>query len=53
MKKFLTLTLLSVLSMAAGAQNIQFHYDFGRNLYPNDEAGRPKVTITLEQYKVA
>jgi hypothetical protein len=51
MKKFLTLTLLSVLSMAAGAQNIQFHYDFGRNLYPNAEAGRPKVTITLEQYK--
>ena len=51
MKKFLTLTLLSVLSMVAGAQNIQFHYDFGRNLYPNDEAGRPKVTITLEQFK--
>jgi hypothetical protein len=33
------------------AQNIQLHYDFGRNIYSNEEAGRQKVTITLEQFK--
>ena len=51
MKKFLTLTLLSVLSMAAGAQNIQFHYDFGRNFYSDQESGRQKMTMTIEQFK--
>lgn len=33
------------------AQNIQLHYDFGRNIYPNQEADRQKVTVTLEQFK--
>ena len=32
------------------AQNIQLHYDFGRNIYPNQEDGRQKVTVTLEQF---
>ena len=33
------------------AQNIQLHYDFGRNIYTGAEASRSKVTITLEQFK--
>ena len=33
------------------AQNIQLHYDFGRNIYTGTEAGRSKVTVTLEQFK--
>ena len=33
------------------AQNIQLHYDFGRNIYSHEEAGRQKVTLTLEQFK--
>ena len=33
------------------AQDVQLHYDFGRNLYPNQESGRQKVTLTLEQFK--
>ena len=51
MKKLMTLALMSLLTMAAGAQNIQLHYDFGRNIYTGEEAGRQKVTITLEQFK--
>jgi len=27
------------------------HYDFGRNIYPDQEDGRQKVTVTLEQFK--
>ncbi|MBR3111814.1 MAG: DUF5020 family protein [Prevotella sp.] len=33
------------------AQNIQLHYDFGRNIYPDQEPDRQKVTVTLEQFK--
>ena len=33
------------------AQDVQLHYDFGRNLYPDQEAGRQKVTMTVEQFK--
>ena len=33
------------------AQNIQLHYDFGRNIYTGEESNRQKVTITLEQFK--
>ena len=33
------------------AQDIQLHYDFGRNIYTGEEAGRQKVTITVEQFK--
>ncbi|WP_027455057.1 DUF5020 family protein [Xylanibacter brevis] len=47
-------TILSALMMLAtcvSAQNVQLHYDFGRNIYSNEEAGRQKVTMTLEQFK--
>lgn len=50
-KKILTLALLLIGGIAVHAQDIQIHYDFGRNMYPNDEAGRQKVTVTLEQFK--
>ena len=33
------------------AQNIQLHYDFGRNIYPDEEDSRQKVTVTVEQFK--
>ena len=38
-------------ALCAQAQDIQVHYDFGRNLYSDTEAGRQKVTVTLEQFK--
>lgn len=51
MKRLLTTGLVIMAVLGMQAQNIQLHYDFGRNIYPNEEAGRPKVTMTLEQFK--
>ena len=45
--KILTLALTMTVSTAAQAQNIQLHYDFGRNIYPNEESDRQKVTMTI------
>ncbi|MGM9800266.1 MAG: DUF5020 family protein [Muribaculaceae bacterium] len=48
----LLFTLIAL--MAAGtiaAQNIQLHYDFGRNIYSDEQPDRQKVTLTLEQFK--
>ena len=42
---------MAVAALTVGAQNIQLHYDFGRNIYPDEEDGRQKVTVTLEQFK--
>lgn len=52
MKK-LSAAIIGMLSLAATAtaQNIQLHYDFGRNIYSDEEAARPKVTATFEQFK--
>lgn len=51
MKKISCLVLMAVAAMGVSAQNIQVHYDFGRNIYPDQEDGRQKVTVTLEQFK--
>ena len=51
MKKLMTIALMTVAALSASAQNIQLHYDFGRNIYSNEEADRQKVTATLEQFK--
>lgn len=50
-KTFTLLTLLFASLTLCTAQNIQLHYDFGRNIYTGEEAGRSKVTVTLEQFK--
>ena len=48
-------TILSIAMMACaltvGAQNIQLHYDFGRNFYSDQEPNRQKMTMTIEQFK--
>ena len=51
MKKQILFAVLMLMGMAVQAQNVQLHYDFGRNIYSNEEAGRQKVTMTLEQFK--
>ena len=51
MKKIFVFALMAVAALTTNAQNIQLHYDFGRNIYPDQEAGRQKVTVTLEQFK--
>jgi hypothetical protein len=50
MKKLLTYLLL-LWAIAAEAQNVQVHYDFGRRIYSSEEATRQDITVTLEQYK--
>ena len=51
MKRILTIAVMAAAALAVQAQNNQLHYDFGRNLYPDEEDGRQKVTVTLEQFK--
>ena len=51
MKKITLFAMLFIAAINIDAQNIQLHYDFGRNIYPHEEDGRPKVTITVEQFK--
>ena len=51
MKKYFMMALMAVAALSVNAQDIQLHYDFGRNIYPDQEAGRQKVTITVEQFK--
>ena len=51
MKKLILSAMLLLMGMAMQAQNVQLHYDFGRFIYPDEEAGRQKVTMTLEQFK--
>lgn len=47
------LSALAIMSMAAAhAQfNLQFHNDFGRAIYGNDEGGRQRFTVTAEYFK--
>lgn len=51
MKKQLFVVCLVLMAITGQAQNIQLHYDFGRNIYTGEESNRQKVTITLEQFK--
>lgn len=51
MKKIIFGSLMVLSTLCVHAQDVQLHYDFGRNLYPDQEAGRQKVTLTLEQFK--
>ena len=50
MKKVFTLLMLAC-TMSVSAQNIQLHYDFGRNFYSDQEPNRQKMTMTIEQFK--
>ena len=49
-KLFLTLALLAVMNLSSVAQNIQMHYDFGRQLY-DENATRPEFTTTVEMFR--
>lgn len=50
MKKIITMCAMLVAGLAASAQNIQVHYDFGRNIYTGEEAGRQNFTLTYETF---
>lgn len=51
MRKHIFTALTALAAITANAQNLQLHYDFGRTIYPDQQASRPKVTLTLEQFK--
>ena len=51
MKKLFSLVFTALAACTMQAQDIQVHYDFGRNIYTGEEAGRQKVTVTVEQFK--
>ena len=50
-ERIMGLVVLLMSAIGIQAQDIQLHYDFGRHIYPTEEAGRQKVTLTLEQFK--
>lgn len=45
------LLAVTLLPSRLSAQNVQLHYDFGRDLYSSEEADRQKVTLTYEMFK--
>ena len=56
MKRHLLYSLLAILAWCStglvNAQNLQFHYDLGRYLYPEAQKERPTITATIEQQSV-
>lgn len=50
MKKLFAMAALLLSGLAATAQNVQLHYDFGSNIY-DDESDRQNVTATFEHFK--
>lgn len=54
MKRISTLvfSLFILLGASSHAQNIQFNYDFGRDMYSKDLPTRPRVFTTLEHFNM-
>lgn len=50
MKKIFLLSAMLLSAVVSNAQDIQLHYDLGRHIYTDEEAGRPNVTATFEQF---
>ena len=52
MKKILfSIFWWAVTAVGTQAQDVQLHYDFGRDLYADQQSSRQKVTMTVEQFK--
>ena len=52
MKKIVMTALSAVFAISAVAQDLQLHYDFGRNIYSDELPERQKLTLTLEHFSV-
>lgn len=51
-RRYILSALLMLLGLTSlSAQNVQLHYDFGRRLYPTDQAERPNLTTTVELFR--
>ena len=51
MRVFFILAGFVLTCSIAKAQNVQIHYDFGKDLYNNEFTNRPKLTSTVEMFK--
>lgn len=51
MRQTITAAFALLCATAAVAQNVQLHYDFGRSIYPDEEAERPRATATYEHFR--
>ncbi len=56
MKKLILMGAFALLSIGAVAQNVQFHYDFGHNIYDGKNAdknlsSRGHITTTVEMFR--
>ena len=49
-KTFILALMLPMFSISAFAQNLQFHYDFGKTISSEKEAGHQDVTVTYEKF---
>ena len=52
MKKIVLTVVCTVFTIAAMAQDLQLHYDFGRNIYPDELPQRQKMTLTFEHFSL-
>lgn len=52
MKKIVLTALCAVFAMVAMAQDLQLHYDFGRNIYSDELPERQKMTLTFEHFSL-
>ena len=52
MKKIVLTVVCTVFAIAAMAQDLQLHYDFGRNIYPDEHPQRKKMTLTFEHFSL-
>lgn len=50
MKRLVLILVVGLTTLVANAQNLQFHYDFGRHLYSTEEGGRQNITATFEKF---
>ena len=49
-KRILLVLSVALVQLTAMAQSVQFHYDFGRQLY-DENATRPELTTTVEMFR--
>ena len=52
MRKFYLLAFTALVALVGlRAQNVQLHYDFGKQLYSKEQATRPVLTSTVELFR--
>lgn len=50
MRKIVFIVMFVMIGMTSAAQNLQLHYDFGRDIYSDELPERQKLTLTFEHF---